>query len=79
MIVDSDKHPERNIYFVGAMLLKLLFKSSNHEYDILEIFKKYNKGRKIKISFDYFLLSLDWLFILGKINLNECGNIILCI
>ncbi|KTD65345.1 ABC-three component system middle component 6 [Legionella spiritensis] len=79
MIVDSDKHPELNIYFIGAIILKVINKSFNCENDILDIFKKYNKGRKIKVSFDYFLLGMDWLYILGIININEKGNVILCI
>ena len=31
------------------------------------------------MSFDYFLLSLDWLYVLGIIKTNDIGNILLCI
>ncbi|HHF7348580.1 TPA: ABC-three component system middle component 6 [Legionella feeleii] len=79
MIVDSDKHPEQNIFFIGAMLLHILYKNKKNYYDIMDLFRKYNNKNKVHISFDYFLLGLDWLFVLGKIKTNEIGDILLCI
>jgi len=76
MIVDSEKHPERNIYFIGAKQLELLRSSKNAEHDINVLFSTYNKKNRIKISFDYYLLGLDWLYLLGLIDANEHGNIV---
>lgn len=76
MIVDGDKHPERNIYFIGAKQLELLRSKKSAEHDILDLFEKYNKKSLIKISFDYHLLGLDWLFLLGAVQVNDNGNIV---
>ena len=76
MIVDSEKHPERNIYFIGAKQLELLRSRKNSEHDINDLFSTYNKKNRIKISFDYYLLGLDWLYLLGLIDSNENGNIV---
>lgn len=76
MIVDSEKHPERNIYFIGAKQLELLRSAKSKEHDINELYDKYNKKNRIKISFDYYLLGLDWLYLLGLIDANDDGNIV---
>lgn len=76
MIVDSEKHPERNIYFIGAKQLEFLRSAKSKEHDINELYDKYNKKNRIKISFDYYLLGLDWLYLLGLIDANDDGNIV---
>lgn len=78
MLVDSDKHPEKNIYFIGARQLGLLRSAKEKEQDIYALFKKYNSKGPTKISFDYFMLGLDWLFLLGLIQANQKGNVSLC-
>ena len=79
MIIDSNQHPEKNIYFTGGRLLKQLCAKRSKETDINILFNEYNKKNSTSISFDYFLLTLNWLFILNTIKTNEKGNILLCI
>lgn len=76
MIVDSDLHPEKNIFFTSAMILDQLSKVKTRNVEIFELFNLYNKNNISKISFDYLLLSLDWLFLLGLIDLDAKGNIV---
>lgn len=78
MIVDSEKHPERNVYFIGSCQLELLLASRRNEHDPLLLFQQYNKKNKTRISLDYHLLALDWLYLLGLIEINDKGNIVLC-
>ena len=78
MIIDSDKHPERNVYFIGARQLALLQAAKAKQYDIQTLFRKYNKTNHVRISFDYHLLGLDWLFILGLVESDDDGNVLLC-
>lgn len=77
MIIDSDKHPERNLYFIGAKLLELI-KSKKSDHDLGVLFRKYNQANVNSISFDYMLLALDWLFILGTVDVNKEGNVRVC-
>ncbi|MBK8202862.1 MAG: hypothetical protein IPK68_11250 [Bdellovibrionales bacterium] len=52
----------------GVVDPNILFRSLNSE-DILT---------SNRLSFDYFMLTLDWLYILGKIDLNEKGDVVRC-
>lgn len=79
MLIDSNKHPESNIFFIGAKQFEILFATNKLEYDIYWLYEEYNKKSNVKISFDYHLLSLNWLFILNLIVLNSEGDISLCI
>ncbi|MCZ0933426.1 MAG: hypothetical protein OXJ52_09800 [Oligoflexia bacterium] len=74
MIIDSDKHPEQNLFFIGARLIECIKKSKKLEIEIEILLEDYNNHYK-KISIDYLLLGLDWLYILGFIDINEKGNI----
>lgn len=76
MIIDSDQHPERNLYFIGAKVIALLSKN-NKKADVYQILKEYNK-KNTQISLDYLLLGLDWLFLLGVTQVDEKGRIALC-
>ena len=78
MIIDSDQHPEKNIYFIGANLIKILSSSKDMSLDIYSVFLKYNKESKTKISFDYLLLGMDWLFLLNLIEVNPKGDLKKC-
>ena len=79
MIIDSNRHPEKNIYFIRAKLLENIKTKQFSEFDINALYVEYNKKNLVSVSFDYFLLTLDWLFILKFIKVNKKGNIVLCI
>jgi len=72
MIIGKDIHPEREIYYLGALVLDILQKSPEKELDFFYIYQKVNESEKISIKL--FILTLDWLFILGAI-INNKGNI----
>lgn len=76
MIIDSDKHPEANIFYIGAKQLEILNKKNKH--DVLSLFKEYNRKNQTEISFDYHMFGLDWLFLLGLVNLDPEGIITVC-
>lgn len=79
MIIDSERHPEKNIYFIGAQLIKILRGKKDAKWDITQLFDRYNAVNGIRISFDYHLLGLDWLYVLGLIDVDTNGNVFLCI
>lgn len=78
MLVDSDSHPEVNIYFIGAMILNLIKPSKKKKFELFDLFKKYNRKYAKNISFDYLLLSLTWLFTIGLIEIDNKGYISKC-
>lgn len=75
MIVSKNIHPERNLYFTGAILLSLLEDSFDEDVDIFSLYQKANVNSKMSVK--VMLLTLDWLFLLGSVKINE-GRIVKC-
>ena len=78
MIVDRDTHPNRNILYIGAKVLKAI---QSHRFGVipmLDLFEKTLEMDEFSMSFDDFMLSLDWLFLLGTIEHNEEGDVVKC-
>lgn len=78
MLVDITAHPERNLYFIGATLLRQLKICRHQKQDVLDLHKAYNLTNR-NISLDYLLLALDWLFVLGLVDADQDGEVYLCI
>ncbi len=78
MIIDRDIHPNRNLFYIGAIVLQLIQEHQFGVISMMDIFEKLSEKLEHSISFDDFMLSLDWLFILGTINSNSQGDIIRC-
>ena len=65
MIIDKDTNPSRDVYYIGSELLAILDKHDFKEIDLVDAFNLLNK--KVKISMSLFILTVDWLFLLGSI------------
>ena len=78
MIVDRDIHPNRNLFYIGAKILLFIQKHQFGIISTMDLFEKLLKEFDYHVSFDDFMLSLDWLFILGAIDSNEKGDIKRC-
>lgn len=69
MIIDKDTNPTKDIYYLGSQLLEILDNHQSNTIDLFDAFTLFNK--KIKISMGLFILTVDWLFILGSIRMNQ--------
>lgn len=69
MIAGKDVHPKRKIYFLGAQIIKILKSYSLKNVDSFTVFHELNKQEVV--SFNLFIFSLDWLFIIGAISYNN--------
>lgn len=76
MIIDKDTHPERDCYYLGAVLIDLLSESDTEEVDYLDLYDAFNQQQSISINL--YALTLDWLFLLGVISQGEQGRIKKC-
>ncbi len=65
MIVSKDITPDKNIYYIGALVIRILKDLNIDKIDILDVYKELNK--KYNISITLLILTLDWLFILDII------------
>lgn len=66
MIVNKDIHPERKIYYLGALVIDLLKQLPSDEIDFFTAYQKLNDVEKV--SMEIFSLTLDWLYVLGVID-----------
>ncbi len=68
MLAENDINPKNDIYFWGAKIISVLESNNKIEFDILEIFEILNNKESEKISFNLYLLSLDWLYLINVID-----------
>lgn len=71
MITPRNIYPEKSLYAIGAAVVFVLKKNKTQEADPELIYKDFSSTYPIKISYSYFTYSLDWLFLLGLIDLSE--------
>lgn len=75
IIIDNDISPEREIYYLGAMIIEILKSIPKNEVELFDAFQLLNE--RTRISMNLFVLTLDWLYLLGVIN-NREGQIVKC-
>ena len=75
MIMSKDIKPERQIYRLGALFLEVLQDTSSRNIELLKIFERMNSHETV--SMNSFILTLDWLFLLGAIT-HEKGRVVKC-
>lgn len=76
MIIDKNINPERDLYYLGGILIDVLQNKDNKEVDYMELYTLINNKKKITINL--YSLTLDWLFILGLVAKGENGRIKIC-
>ena len=70
-IIDPDAHPSRTVYFIAAATLKSL----NEEGDA-DLATVYTRVRQVHdVSRDTVALALDFLFLLGLVELADNGGV----
>jgi hypothetical protein len=76
MLLPEDIHPDNSLYVIGGYIIKLL--SSEGEFGFMELYADLRIDREVPMPL--FLLSLDWLFLIGVISNGEGegGGVTLC-
>lgn len=69
MILGKDIHPERKIYYIGSLVLKALKSTPQKKFDFFHIYHKINESQKV--SMKLYILTLDWLFLLGVVKTDK--------
>jgi len=75
MILGKDIHPERKVYYWGALVVEILNSQKEGDASYFSVYEELKKNHNV--SAEMFLLALDWLFILGAID-GEKGYIKKC-
>jgi hypothetical protein len=71
MINPRNIQPEKSLYVIGATIISVLKESNDNEISPEEIYEKFSIVYPIKISYNYFIYSLDWLYIINLIDLEK--------
>lgn len=74
MLLPDNILPENSIYYNASFVLQSLQKKK--EQKIFDLYQ--NVIEEKNMSFPVFILSIDWLYLLNLVLLNENGEIKLC-
>ncbi len=73
-MITIDTDPKANPVYIGSVVLRIF---QSNDSMVIEISRLYDLVNSIfELSFDLFLYSLDWLFIIGAIELDGNGAIV---
>jgi len=76
MIVSKDINPERDFYYLGAKTIKILSSNKDNKMDFFKVYSELNSSENISINL--FVLTLDWLYLIGTIKKSKKGSIVKC-
>jgi hypothetical protein len=66
MIIGKDVHPERKIYYWGAVVIDCIRQYENVDITYFSLYEELKTTNDISINI--YSLTLDWLFLLGVID-----------
>ena len=69
MIVNNDRNINLSLYYLGAIIIKILMTEDGLTIDMLMRKLEEYLGEKIHINFLYY--SLDWLFLLSVVKIED--------
>lgn len=75
MLLPDNMQPELSIYYNGALVLKELKEVGS--LPVIDLYQ--NVKNKNEMSFSVFILCLDWLYLIDVAQINERGDIELCL
>lgn len=73
-MITIDTDPKANPVYIGGVILRIFQVNDSRTIDISRLYDSVNDF--FELSFDLFLYSLDWLFVIGVIELDGNGGII---
>ena len=74
MILNKSQ-PSKSLYVVGAKVIQQI-KSTDSDFYAIDLFNALQE--ELNISFNQFLLTLDWLFLIGVIEHTDTGALRKC-
>ena len=75
MIINMDREPKFSLYYIGAEIIKYLKVSNNVSIETIHMQLRKIIDENLHIDFIYY--SLDWLFMIALIEVEE-DRVILC-
>ena len=69
MILSKDTNPERQVYYLGSILLEYLIQSEGSCVEVSDLYDHF--VAQTEMSAEAFFLTLDWLFLLETVELDN--------
>ena len=70
MLLPQDIAPEKSLYVIGGRIIAIFNVLNRRTIDTKSLYNLYiSEFEKDNLSFSYFLYALDWLFIVGFIDI----------
>ena len=73
LLLDKNTRPENTVYYLSGVIHGILYKkggiSSSDLYNLLI------KTTKNKVNYDFYVLALDFLFLINKLHLDDLGGL----
>ena len=69
MVLSKDTNPTNSVYRTGALLLKVIIEKKGETMDFIDAYNKLNEKHNVSIS--AFMFAIDWLFLLGRIEMGR--------
>ncbi len=72
LLLNKNAEPEKTILYLSAIIYGIILKGLKN---IDDIYLEVQIELEEKLNFNFFVLALDFLFLLNKININSKGDI----
>lgn len=74
MLILNETRPSISLYYLGAKLIEFIKNSNSEEIHLTDLYINFNKVHPV--PFNRFMLTLDWLHLIGFINATQEGKLI---
>lgn len=74
MLILNETRPSISLYYLGAKLIEFLKKSKDEEIHLTDLYLNFNELHPT--PFNRFMLTLDWLHLIGFISATHEGKLI---
>lgn len=75
ILLDRNNQPKNTVYYLSAVVYVYLRQNGNN-VGLIDLYEKIsNTVLKRKLNFEIFSLAIDFLFLIGKVNVNKKGDI----
>lgn len=72
-MITIDSHPTINPVYLGAYILKFTHDNSQFVFDVEFLYVKLKE--KFGIAYDVFVYTLDWLYLIEAVDIDEQGRL----
>ena len=75
LLPDNNVNPQDSLYYIGSLVIEIL--KNTPSIKIIDLLQKLNETKSLTI--ETLLLTLDWLYLVNIVEVNEGGDVTLCI